>query len=303
MTDTKLMSLSAAIEALVPDGASVAMCTCYETLIPFAAGHEIIRQQKRNLTLVGPISDMLFDQMIGGNTAAAVRAAWVGNVITGSGYNFRRAVEAGTLEVEDHSNFTISLALTAGAMGVPFMPSRTALGSDLFKTNRSLQKFSCPVTGEPLTAVKAITPDVAIVHVQRADRHGNCHIWGNTGITKEACLASGRIIVTAEEIVEKEVITSDPSRVLFPGFRVSSVVHLPFGGYPSPVPGFYNRDHDAFLEYRTASKTGNQFQQWLEMSVYNTGGLDGYLSLVGRERLDGLEIKTSVKSEGVEYGY
>ncbi|MEA1968984.1 MAG: CoA-transferase, partial [Thermodesulfobacteriota bacterium] len=255
MADKKLMDMSEAVDRFVPDGSSVAMCSCYETLIPFAAGHEIIRQKRKDLTLVGPISDILFDQMIGAGIVAKIRAAWVGNVITGSGYNFRRAVENGSLNVEDHSNFTISLALTAGAMGVPFMPSRTALGSDLFKTNNMLQKFSCPITGDTLTAVKAINPDVAIVHLQRADKYGNSHIWGNTGITKEACLASRNIIVTAEEIVPKDLITSDPSRVLFPGFKVSAVVHLPFGGYPSPVPGFYNRDHEAFLQYKKESKT------------------------------------------------
>ncbi|MFO7883767.1 MAG: CoA-transferase [Desulfobacteraceae bacterium] len=303
MADDKLMTMAEAVDRFVPDRAAVAMCTCYEALIPFAAGHEIMRQKKRKLTLVGPISDILFDQMIGAGTCAKIQAAWVGNVITGSGYNFRRACEGKTLKVEDHSNFTISLALTAGAMGVPFMPSRTALGSDLFKTNDMLKTFSCPVTGQTLTAVKAICPDVAIIHLQRADRYGNCHIWGNTGITKEACLASSRIIVTAEEIVHKKVITSDPSRVLFPGFKVSAVVHLPFGGWPSPVPGYYNRDHDAFLEYRKESMTRDSFLQWLEKYIYTTENFDEFLSLTGKDRLKGLKPGTNIYSERVNYGY
>src|SRR3990167_5828608 len=138
------MSMRDAVARCVPDGASVCLGTALEALIPFAAGHEIIRQRKRGLTLIGPISDILFDQLIGAGCVHSVRAAWVGNVITGSGYNFRRAVETGAVDVEDHSNLTLALALRAGAMGVSFMPTRTALGSDLFKTNSSLKTIVCP---------------------------------------------------------------------------------------------------------------------------------------------------------------
>ena len=299
----KLMSLTDAIDKFVQDGASVAMCTCYESLIPFAAGHEIIRQKKKDLTLICPISDILFDQIIGAGCVSKVRAAWVGNVITGSGYNFRRAVEKGSISVEDHSNFTISLALKAGSMGIPFMPSRTALGSDLFKTNSGIKKFNCPITDDRLTAVKAINPDVTIVHLQRSDRHGNAHMWGNTGITKEAALSAENIILTVEEIVPTRVIKSDPGRVLFPGFRVSAVVHVPFGGHPSPVPGFYNRDHDFFLEYREDSKTVNVYRNWLEKWIYSVKNRDEYCNLLGENRIDSLKLSKSVKSETVEYGY
>ncbi len=303
VSSDKLMSLSAAVGKFVKDGASVAMCTCYESLIPFAAGHEIIRQKKRGLTLICPISDILFDQIIGAGCANTVKAAWVGNVITGSGYNFRRAVEKGGLKVEDHSNFTISLALKAGSMGVPFMPSRTALGSDLFKTNSGIQRFNCPVTGEKLTAVKAINPDVAIVHLQRADRYGNAHMWGNTGITKEAAMAADNIIITAEEIVPSRVIRSDPGRVLFPGFMVSAVVHAPFGGHPSPVPGFYNRDHDFFLEYRNHTKTEELAGRWFDKWIDSVKDRNEYCTLIGEKRLDSLKILRHVESEIVDYGY
>src|SRR5574341_274109 len=216
MPSSKLLSLSEAVSRFVPDGSVVALGTALEALIPFAAGREIIRQRKRDLTLVGPISDILFDQLIGAGCVRRVRAAWVGNVITGSGYNFRRAVESGSIEVEDHSNLTLALALRAGAMGVPFMPTRTALGSDLFKTNPSLKTVACPFTGETLAAVAAIVPDVAIIHVQRADEYGNAHSWGNLGVTREACLASRHVILTAEEIVSPDVISSDPNRVVTP---------------------------------------------------------------------------------------
>ena len=303
MNGPKLLSLKEAIDRFVPDGSSVVMGSAQETLIPFAAGHEIIRQRKRNLTLIGPISDILFDQMIGAGCARKIRCAWVGNVITGSGYNFRRAVESGALEMEDHSNLTISMALRAGAMGVPFMPARTALGSDLFKTNPNLKTITCPFTGDTLTAAAAINPDVTIVHVQRADKHGNAHTWGNLGITREACLASRRIIITAEEIVEPDIINSDPNRVITPGFRVSAVVHAPWGAHPSPVPGYYNRDHQAFIDYQENSKTPEAFAEWQATWVDRVHSSDDYLALLGDERRAELALKTHALSEVADYGY
>lgn len=300
---SKLMTLAEAIAQFVPDGSSIALGTAQETVIPFAAGHELIRQRRRNLTLIGPISDILFDQLIGAGCVAKIRAAWVGNVITGSGYNFRRAVEQGELEMEDHSNLTISMALRAGAMGVPFMPARTALGSDLFKTNSSLKTITCPFTGDTLTAVAAINPDVTILHAQRADEYGNAHLWGNLGITREACLASRRIVITAEEIVDPQVINSDPNRVVTPGFRVSAVAHAPWGGHPSPVPGYYNRDHQAFLDYRESSQTPEDFAQWQARWVDGVSSSDDYLKLVGNERLAELRLKQHVLTEPADYGY
>jgi glutaconate CoA-transferase subunit A len=287
----------------VPDGSAIALGTAQETSIPFAAGHELIRQRKRDLTLIGPISDILFDQLIGAGCVRRIRAAWVGNVITGSSYNFRRAVESGVLEMEDHSNLTLAMGLHAGAMGVPFMPARTALGSDLFKTNASLKIMTCPFTGDTLTAVAAINPDVAIIHVQRADENGNAHAWGNFGITHEACLASRDIILTAEEIVAPEVINSDPNRVVTPGFRVSAVVHAPWGAHPSPVPGYYNRDHQAFIEYQQNSKTPEAFTAWQSRWVDGVRSSEDYLAVLGKERAAGLRLKTHAWSEAVDYGY
>jgi glutaconate CoA-transferase subunit A len=274
-----------------------------ESLIPFAAAHEIMRQRKKNLTLIGPISDILFDQLIGGGCVRQVRAAWVGNVITGSCYNFRQAVETGRLAIEDHSNLTLALALRAGAMGVPFMPARTALGSDLFKTNAGLKTFACPFTGERLSAVAAIIPDVAIVHVQRSDEFGNAHAWGNLGVTRDACLASRHVIVTAEEIVSPDLISRDPNRVLTPGFKVSAVVHRPWGGHPSPVPGCYNRDHQAFIDYRNQSKTPELFTLWQKRWVDGIHSFKEYQELLGPERMEGLGIKKHDWSEPVDYGY
>ncbi|MEW6671127.1 MAG: CoA-transferase [Thermodesulfobacteriota bacterium] len=303
MPENKLYSLTDAVARFVADGSEVALGVSQETLIPFAAGHEIMRQQKRDLTLIGPISDILFDQMIGGGCVRRIRAAWVGNVITGSGYNFRRAVESGAIEMEDHSNLTLMTALLAGALGVPFMPTRTALGSDLFKTNPSLLPSMCPFSGEKLVAVRAIHPDVAIIHVQRADRFGNAHLWGNLGIAREAAMASRRIILTAEEIVTPEKISSDPNRVLLPGFRVNAVVHAPWGAHPSPVPGYYNRDHQTFIDYRSASTTPRRFATWKSRWVISVRSSEDYLNLLGGERLEKLAITHSVRPEPVDYGY
>ena len=303
MSKSKLLSLPEAIARFVPDGSCVAAGLCLEAMIPFAAGHEMIRQRRRGLTLIGPISDMLFDQMIGAGCVHRVQAAWVGNVITGSGYNFRRAVESGALRVEDHSNLTIAMALKAGAMGLPFMPTRTALGSDLFSTNAGLQKINCPFTGTPLAAVAAVTPDVALVHVQRSDEFGNSHVWGNLGVMRDACLASRHVLLTAEEIVPTEVITRDPNRVIVPGFRVSAVCRVPWGAHPSPVPGYYNRDHQAFIDYRDGSKTPEAFTAWRTHWVDPVRGPEDYMRLLGPERMEALKLKQHLYSEPVDYGY
>lgn len=303
MPESKLLSLPEAIKRLVPDGSAIALGLAQETLIPFAAGHELIRQKKRRLTLIGPISDILFDQIIGGGCVRKIRAAWVGNVITGSSYNFRRAVESGALEMEDHSNLTLAMALRAGAMGVPFMPARTALGSDLFKTNTRLKTMTCPFSGKTLTAVAALNPDVSIIHLQRADRYGNAHAWGNLGLIRDACLASRHIMITAEDIVEPEVISRDPNRVITPGYRVSAVVHAPWGGHPSPVPGYYNRDHRGFIDYRAESRSQVMFDDWQKRWVDSVQSWQDYTELLGEQRMAGLAIKHHDFSEPADYGY
>jgi glutaconate CoA-transferase subunit A len=299
----KLMTLAEAVGRFISDGTSVAMGTGLENCIPFAAGHEIIRQKKSGLELVGPISDMLFDQIIGAGSVAKVRAAWVGNVITGSGYNFRRAVENGRLTVEDHSNLTMVMGLRAAAMGVSFMPTRTALGSDLYRTNPGLRLTDCPFTGQRLTAVAAICPDVCVVPVQRADVYGNAHAWGNLGVSREACLASKRIIVTAEEIVPPAVIASDPNRVITPGFRVSAVVHEPWGAHPSPMPGCYNRDHQMFVDYRNQSRTAEGYGRWRAEWIDGTGDRRGYLKRLGAERMQALALATNLISAPADFGF
>jgi glutaconate CoA-transferase subunit A len=303
LPETKLVDLAEAIERFVPDGSSVAMGTGLESLIPFAAGHELIRRERRNLTLIGPISDILFDQVIGAGAVRTVRAAWVGNVITGSGYNFRRAVESGALAVEDHSNLTLAAGLRAAAMGVPFMPVRTALGSSLFDTNSSLKVITCPFTGQSLTAVAAIRPDVAIVHVQCSDVYGNAHAWGNLGVSREACLAARRVILTAEEIVSPDRTGRDPNRVITPAFKVDAVVRAPWGAHPSPVPGYYNRDHQAFLDYRRDSRTPEGYARWRAHWVDGVREHSDYLALLGKAHRNALELREHAYSESLDYGF
>ena len=218
---SKVQSLEAAIATHVRDGMSIALGCGLESLIPFAASHEMIRQRRKDLTLIGPISDIQFDQLIGAGCVRKIQASWVGNVAAGLGHNFRRAAEHGqpvALEIEEHSNFTIGLALQAAAMGLPFLPTRSIKGSDI-ANEPHFTRVHCPFTGEELIAVRAIRPDLAILHVQRADDQGNAHLWGNYGVIREAAMAAGRVILTCEELVDHELILSDPNRTLIPGFR------------------------------------------------------------------------------------
>lgn len=295
--------MAEAIDRFVPSGSEMALGCGLETCIPFSAGHELMRQEKRHLTLIGPISDILFDQLVGTGCVDRIRAAWVGNVITGSGYNFRRAVESAAIDVEDHSNLTMTMALRAGAAGIPFMPTLTALGSDLFSTNRQLKKMTCPFTGQSLVAVRAIRPDVTVVSVQRAAVSGNAHAWGNLGVSREACMASRHVILVTEEIVTKETIRSDPNRIFIPSFRVGAIVHEPWSAHPSPMPGFYNRDHQVFLDYQRASKTAEDFAKWVNRWVLGVTSRAEYLNLLGKERRRELMITHNAPSVPVDYGY
>lgn len=301
----KLCSLEEAVRRFVPNGASVAMGLALESMIPFAAGHEIIRQEKQDLTLVGPISDILFDQIIGAGCARKVVAAWVGNVMTGSAYNFRRAVEDGIphpIEMVDHSNFTVALALHAAALGVPFLPTYTAQGSSLFGRNPDLVEFEAPFTGEKMGAVRALAPDVAIVQAQRADAFGNAHIWGNLGVAPDAARAAKHVIVVAEEIVPPKVIASDPNRTVIPGFLVSAVCEVPFGAHPSPVQGYYNRDNNYYSEYHRATKTVEEYRSWLSRWVLGVKDRQEYLDRLGSERADSLKVRKHAWSARADFG-
>lgn len=300
---SKDLSMREAIADLLPDGASVALGLQMEQMIPFAAGHEIIRQKRRGLTLIGPISDILFDQIIQAGCVERVIAAWVGNVMMGSAYNFRRAVEKDGLKVTNLTNFSVALALQAAAMGVPFLPTRTALGSDIARDNPFFVEFASPFSGERLHAVKALVPDVAIAHVQRADRDGNAHCWGNFGVMIEAVRAAKRVIVVAEEIVEAEVIASDPNRTVIPGFLVSAVVECPMGAHPSPVQGYYKRDDAFFRQYHEQTKSKQDSDAWRQRWVQGVNGRDDYVNQLGACRVADLAVKQHAYAAATEFGY
>jgi glutaconate CoA-transferase, subunit A len=301
----KVRSLREAIAADVQDGMSIATGCALESLIPFAASHEIIRQQKKDLTLIGPISDMQFDQMIGAGCVRKVIASWVGNVAAGLGHNYRRAAEAGIprpIEIQEHSNFTVSLALQAGAAGVPFLPTRTIMGSD-FSGAEQFRRLRCPFTDENLIAVRALRPDVTIVHVQRADREGNAHVWGNFGVMREASLAAKKVILTCEEIVDHEVILADPNRVVIPGFLVSSVVHLPYGSFPSPTQGYARRDDAFYFEYHRATRERAGFENWLRQWVLEVADHREFVARLPQDRVAALKPSQELFAPPANFSY
>jgi glutaconate CoA-transferase subunit A len=311
MSMSKVTTMREAIAELVPSGASVALGLQMEQMIPFAAGHELIRQKKRDLRLIGPISDILFDQLIGAGCVKDVVAAWVGNVMMGSAYNFRRATEAENpgapgqkLTVFNMTNFTLALGLQAGAMGVPFLPTRTAMGSDVPKGNHFFYQIISPFEPkETLLAVRAIVPDVAIVHVQRADKHGNAHCWGNFGVMIEGIRAAKKLILSAEEIVDESVISSDPNRTVIPGFLVSAVVEGPYAAHPSPVQGYYKRDDAFFQQYHAETRTQEDFNAWAQRWINGLAGRDAYVRQLGEARVADLGVKQHAYAAATDYGY
>jgi glutaconate CoA-transferase subunit A len=302
---SKLCTLREAIAREIHNGMSIATGCGLESLIPFAASHEIIRQKKNNLTLIAPISDIQFDQLIGAGCVKKIIASWVGNVAAGLGHNYRRAAESGvpnSIEIEEHSNFTIGLGLQAGAAGLPFLPTRTAQGSD-FRHRSQFARVRCPFTEEQLLAVRAIRPDVAILHVQRADAVGNAHVWGNFGVMREAALAAKKVILTCEEIVEHDLIVSDPNRTVIPGFAVTCVVHEPFGAHPSPTQGYARRDDDFYFEYHKDSRSREGFEQWLQKFVTGVENHRAFLDLLGNSRLEKLRPRGDLFAPTVSFNY
>jgi len=289
----------------VPDGASIVLGAALENAIPFAATHELIRQGKCDLNVVAPISDISTDMMIGTGCVAEVTGAWVGNVSGGMGHNFRRATEHGEprpIKVHDYSNFTIGMAFFAGAYGLPYVPVKSILGSDIIKSNPQIKLAENPFVDEPdpVALVPALKPDVAFLVVQRADRAGNSHIWGSTGLTQEASIASEKIIVLADEIVEPEVIASDPSRVLIPGFGVNAVCHIPAASHPSPLIGRWKRDNAFFHHYHQETREPDGFKRWVGEWVRDLPDHDAYRTKLGGE-LEELRVEGEAFSAPANY--
>jgi glutaconate CoA-transferase subunit A len=303
---SKLTSMADAVAQYVPDGSSVAIGLALEPLIPFAVGHEIIRQRRRNLTLIGPISDILFDQLIGAGCVELIKAAWVGNVSEGLAHCYRRATEQSiprAIVTQEYSNYTIGLALLAGSLGVPYIPTHSLLGSDIPRQNPAFRQQQSPLDGSPLLLVPAVRPDVTIIHVQRSDEEGNAHLWGSIGVSEEAMLAARDVILIAEEIVSRDVILSDPNRVLGPSFKVRAVVHEPWGAHPSAVSGHYNRDHQFYHEYHVRTRSAEDFQQWLHEWILNVPDRGAYVGKLGEERIRSLGVREHRYAAPVDYGY
>jgi glutaconate CoA-transferase subunit A len=260
---SKVSTLHDAVAAHVHDGDQI-YAAGFTHLIPFAAGHEIIRQGRRDLTLARATPDLIYDQMVAAGCARKVVFSYSGNPGIGSLRIVRAALESGSLEWEEYSHFAMISRLTAGASGVPFMPMNPTGVDDLARVNPNYRTVVDPYSGREVVTVPALHPDVAIVHVQRADADGNCHLWGILGEQKEAAFAADRVIVTAEEIVDAEVIRSDPNRTLVPGLVVDAVCHVPFCAHPSYTQGYYDRDNTFYLEWDRLSSDPGRVAAWLD---------------------------------------
>ena len=299
----KVMSMQKAVAAYVKDGSTVVI-EGFTHLICFAAAHEIIRQKRRDLTLCRLTPDLIYDQMIAAGCARKLVFSWAGNPGVGSLNAFRAAVEgkAGkSLELEEYSHFGMVSRFSAGAAGLPFWPLRDFTGTDMPRANPRIKTVTCPFTGEILSAVPALRPDVTIIHAQRADEQGNAQIWGLMGVQKEAAFASKSVIVVVEELVSEKVIRSDPNRTLIPGIIVNAVVVEPFGAHPSYAQGYYDRDNDFYVAWEEKSSTPENLRKYLDEYVYGVSGRAQYMA-----RQPGLAERLKAGAQmctGVNYGF
>jgi len=305
MTDdaSKVTSMRDAIARFVHDGDTVVI-EGFTHLICFAAGHEIIRQGRRDLTLARLTPDLIYDQMIAAGCARKLVFSWAGNPGVGSLHAFRRAIEGREterrLEIEEYSHFGMVARFSAGAARLPFWPLRNYMGTDLAKANPRIKTVACPYTGEALATVPALNPGVTIVHAQRADAAGNTQMWGLVGVQKEAAFASERVIVVAEELVDEEVIRSDPNRTVIPSMIVSAVVVEPWGAHPSYAQGYYDRDNDFYVAWESISRDPSRLQRYLDEFVHGVPDRAAYLEK--QPQVTRLKAKERF-SAGVNYGF
>ena len=303
MSESKVLSLREAVGRFVRDGDTVAL-EGFTHLIPFSAGHEIIRQRRRDLTLVRLTPDLLMDQMVAAGVARKLIFGWLGNPGVGSLHAVRRAVEKSDprpLEIEEYSHFGLLCRYQAGAAGLPFFPLRGYRGTDLPRVNPQIREVVCPFTGERLDAVAALRPEVTIVNAQRADREGNTQIWGIVGAQKEAAFAARRVIVVVEELVDEEVVRRDPDRTRLPGALVDAVVVEPFGAHPSFAQGHYDRDNDAYLAWDRVTRDPAHLARYLDEWVFGLPDRAAYRERLGEAALAGLRPGPRL-SDPVDYG-
>jgi glutaconate CoA-transferase subunit A len=295
-----------AIAAYVHDGMAVAI-EGFTAFICFAAGHEIIRQRRRDLTLARLTPDVIYDQMIAGGVARKLIFSWLGNPGVGGLNAIRRRIEPASvgegtaLEVEEYSHFGMVARYTAGAANLPFMPLRSYFETDLPAANPLIRPIASPYSDETVYAVPPLNPDVTIVHAQRADANGNTQIWGLLGCQKEAAFAAERVIVVVEELVDEAVVRADPNRTVIPGLIVDAVVVDPFGAHPSYVQGAYDRDNRFYLDWDPISRDEDAVQAWLRAWVYDLPDRAAYVDKLGSARVDGLRPGPA-PSGSVDYG-
>src|SRR3954451_23318033 len=292
-----------AIAELVRDGDTVAI-EGFTHLISFAAGHEIIRQRRRDLTLARMTPDLVYDQLVAAGCASKLIFSWLGNPGVGSLHAIRRATEATPpqLELEEYSHFGMVCRYTAGAMNLPFFPLRSYTNTDLPTANALIRPIDSPYGDETVYAVPPLRPDVAIVHAQRADAAGNTQGGGLLGCQKEAAFAADRVIVVVEELVEESVVRADPNRTIIPGLIVDAVVVEPWGAHPSYVQGAYDRDNRFYLDWDPISRDEAAIQAWLDEWVRGVSGRAEYVEKLGAERIVSLRPSAAAPSGSVDYG-
>jgi len=279
---SKLVSLNEAIQSYVHDGDTI-YAAGFTHLIPFAAGHEIIRQGRKDLTLARATPDLIYDLMVAAGCARKVIFSYSGNPGVGSLKWLREGIQNGTLEWEEYSHFGMISRLQAGASGLPFMPMHQTGAVDLERVNPQYRRVKDPYGGDDVIVVPALNPDVAIVHVQRADSEGNAHIWGILGEQREAAFAAKHVILTAEEIVDESVIRSDPNRTLIPAMIVDAVCHVPYCAHPSYTQGYYDRDNALYLAWEEISKDEASVNAYLDEWVFGVRDRNEYWQKLGEE--------------------
>jgi glutaconate CoA-transferase subunit A len=297
---SKLIPLHQAIRENVQDG-DLVYCAGFTHLIPFAAGHEIIRQERRDLVLARATPDLIYDQLVAAGCARKVIFSYMGNPGVGSLRIVRAEIEAGRLEWEEYSHFAMISRLQAGAAGLPFIPMNPTAAVDLEQVNPNYRTVKDPYSNGEVVVVPPLNPDVAIVHVQRCDSQGNSQIWGILGEQKEAAFAARRVILTAEEIVDEAIIRSDPNRTLIPGFIVNAVCLVPYCSHPSYTQGYYDRDNAFYLEWDKISQDREATQKYLNEWVYGVKDRNEYWQKLGPETHSRLKI-ASRPSVPVDYG-
>jgi glutaconate CoA-transferase, subunit A len=299
----KLVSMQEAIANGVTNNCSVAI-EGFTGFICFAAGHEIIRQRRRNLTLIRMTPDLIYDQMIAAGTASKLIFSYMGNPGVGSLYCIRRAVEKAIpcpLELEEYSHYGLVGRFAAGAARMPFFPLRSYMGSDMLAANPLIKLIDDPYGTGKIAVVPPLNPDVAILHAQRADLSGNTQLWGLLGMQKEIAFAARHVIVVVEEIVDESIIRADPNRTLIPGLIVNAVVHEPYGAHPSYVQGYYDRDNESYLAWDKLSQDHEAVLAWLDEWVYGLENHAAYVHKLGQAHFDKLK-PGSLPAPPVDYG-